>query len=261
MPVGYLKNFTSEGGTLYGYDKYKGRTFSLAKPKSVAFAWDFHTVPHPDDPAILERRLGRQFEAPALRLIKELTGRVREKAAGQLAGPIASLDNRRELARFAGLQLMRTKKQRDLMLQETKEHRFHGVTMPDEELARLAHLRLLEVYMADDFDIFVQLIGRHRLMFLSASKSKPFWITDHPVVVTRGGAGTKVDFGGIGLIEENLELHLPLTSDVMAVFVGAHIRRGVPEHMPVASGRKLPPDLQRSGIRQCPPLPLRICTN
>ena len=78
--------------------------------------------------------------------------------------------------------------------------------------------------MDDDLEWFGRAIARHRLAFTTTSAIHPYWVSDHPIIPARGKLGAKIDVGGVGLSDPNLELYLPLSWDIMAIFVGQHIQ-------------------------------------
>ncbi|MEF2279430.1 DUF4238 domain-containing protein [Deinococcus sp. YIM 134068] len=226
VPSGYLANFTTSMGGLYGYNKRTGRSFQHAKPRDVAAADHFHTDPRREDPLELERRLDREFEAPLLRVINRVLGRVRLERAGLPPhGPLVTADEQFELAKFVALQMVRTQKTRAEMEQVAPKYRTSGMTLNDEDVGRYAHLGLLEQHMQDDFAWFGGTIAQNRLTFLVPLDNQAFWVSDHPTLVGRGTDDGRAFWGGVGLKDERLELYLPLAWDVTAVFVGKHVRR------------------------------------
>jgi Protein of unknown function (DUF4238) len=224
VPQGYLRNFTTPEGWLYGYNKRTGQAFQGATPQNVAAEDYFHTDPRREDPQELERVLDRNFEAPLLRTINAVIAHVRFARTGIFkATPQHSPEEKYELAIFAALQLLRTNKTRSEMAVVSSRQRTNGMTLTDQELARYAHLELLADHLRDDFQWFASTIARNRLTFLVPPPGFSFWTSDHPVLVGRGTIDGRAFRGGVGLSNQHLELYLPLAWDVTAVFVGNHL--------------------------------------
>jgi len=229
VPQGYLRNFTVPEGWLYGYNKRTGRAFTHAKPRSVAAENDFHTDPTREDPQKLERQLAQDFESPLLKTINAVIAHVRRARADSCsAQPTLFPEEQRELAAFAALQLIRTKKSRNTMAVLAARQRTSDITVTDQTLARYAHLGLIRTQLQDEFRWFGDVIARHHLMFLVSPPESSFWTSDHPVLVGRGTEDGRAFRGGVGLNDENLELYLPLAWDVTAVFFGKHLENVPP---------------------------------
>lgn len=225
VPQGYLRNFTNAEGWFYGYNKLTGKSFSPAAPKTVAYELDFHTDSRRANPQELEHRLDREFESPLLSVIKGVIGRVRLIRGNvlPLTFPLVNADEQRKLAKFASLQLVRTPAMRNKMKERAANYRTEEDSISDEEMARLSHLGLIDTHTQSDFREFVSLIARHRMMFLMTPPQHSFVINDNPVFVGHGTDDGRAFWGNTGLKDERLELHLPLSWDVIAVFFGKHV--------------------------------------
>ncbi|ULH18041.1 DUF4238 domain-containing protein (plasmid) [Deinococcus sp. KNUC1210] len=263
VPIGYLKNFTNMQGTLCGYRKSTNMPFQFAKPRDVAAAEEFHTLPLRPNPVELEKRLDREFERPMIRTINTVLARVRLRQAGLQWGPLFTPEEHLSLAKFAALQLVRSNRMREETQGRALQYITPGVTLEAPEMGKLAHLQLLEKHMDDQFEWFGNTIGRHRLALISTTRSHPFWTSDDPVTVTRGAEGGKVTWGGVGLRDDHLELYLPLSWDVMAIFVGQHLTRRFPDLMHtrsdiVAERNRLTFATAHETVFSCNPFPPQI---
>lgn len=244
VPVGYLKNFAA-GNDFFGFNKIKQKAFPT-KPVDVAAEDYFHTDNSRADPTELETRLARQFETPLLRDINCVIRRVRLAKAGLPTNSLVTPAEHLSLAKFAALQYIRTKAVREQMLAEAHKEITAGVTLTAGELAEKAHQNFIEQHLNDDLERFGQTIARHRLVFTTTTALYPYWTSDHPIIPARGKLGPKVDVGGVGLSDPNLELYLPLAWDIMAVFVGQHLQLPYshlipdpPEHVAEVNGMLL----------------------
>ena len=222
VPVGYLKNF-AVGNNFFGFNKLKQKAFPT-RPKDVAAQNDFHTDFRRVDPTELEVRLDRQFESPMLADINRVIGRVRLARAGLPTNPLVTPSEHLSLGKFAALQYIRTRAVREKMLVEAHKEIKPGMVVTAVQLAEKAHQHFIEQHLNDNLEWFGRAIAQHRLAFTTTSALHPYWTSDHPVIPARGKPGTKIDVGGVGLSEPNLELYLPLSWDIMAIFVGPHIQ-------------------------------------
>ena len=226
VPQGYLRNFTTKGGQLHGYNKRTNSKFENAKPRDVAALENFHTDPINRDSQTLEDLLDRRLESPSIRVINSLIARIRLLRAGlKTNAPLVSTSEHVQLAKFAALQQIRTNSTRKTMESIAHKYRTANVTLLDEEIAVHAHLRLMKGHIQDDFTFFGGAVARNRLTFLIPPKGSSFWTSDHPTLVGRGTDDERAFWGGVGLNDERLELYFPLSWDIMAVFVGSHIKQ------------------------------------
>jgi hypothetical protein len=224
----YLKNFATEQGMLHGYTKRTNRIIPLAKPRDIAAEMDFHTDLDEETQAKLESKLAHNFEGPLSRTICLALSRIRSNTVDSSSRQIISQQEKLDLAKFAALQLVRTKKIRDEMFDQAKNYRTPLMTLSDIELARAAHIMLINRHIDDNFNWFGQAIARHRICFQIAPQGQYFWTNDNPVFLGRGTDDGKAFWKGVGLKDDRLELYLPLSSDITAVFVGKHIRKVPP---------------------------------
>lgn len=218
VPRSYLRHFTDAQGTLHGYSMPTNKSFTTT-PKKAAYEEYFYTDLHEDEASSLEEELQR-FEGPFASVHKSILATV-ERSTRQLP-PVITPAKKLHLAQFAALQLIRTKKTRDQMQAHAATTRTPGMTLTNEDVARGSHIGMIRTHLHSDLQVFAQAIARHRLVFLTAPPGEVFWTSDHPVTPARGLENGRVSLGG-GLGNDELELYLPLSSHVMAVFVGDHV--------------------------------------
>ena len=228
VPKGYLKNFTNEHGHLSGYVKPSLSSFSQAKPKDLAVENNFYTSIFRVNSTEIETRLNREFESPLLLVINQLISQVRLVNAELIDKLIITPDEKRALAKFAVLQLVRSKHMRDSVLASAPKYITSGMTLDAATLGKEGHLRVLEEHMNDGFRRLSDILLCHRISFLTTTRLHPYWTSDDPVTLTRAVTNGKVGWGGVGLVDKNLELYLPLSWDIMLVFAGPYIGRPIP---------------------------------
>ncbi|MCD0166364.1 DUF4238 domain-containing protein [Deinococcus sp. 12RED42] len=224
VPQVYLHNFTAISGRLCGLNLRTSTPFALARPKDVAAYTDFHNDPDWEPINQLESDLGKRYEGPAGHLLRSVLSKTRLTAAGLHGRPGITRQEHWQLAQFAALQLIRTPKMRDQMEARASRYRTPKVSLTNKELAKGAHLRIIRSHMEAGFSWFGGAIARHRLVLLVAPRGSVFWTSDAPVAVTENIGGT-LSLKDPALKSDRLELYLPLSSDVTAMFVGPHFQR------------------------------------
>jgi Protein of unknown function (DUF4238) len=218
VPRSYLRHFVDAHDQLYGYRLPTRQAFPTT-PKKAAYEEHFYTDLHEQAASALEGELAK-FEGPFASVHRAILAAV--ERSNRLQPPTITSAKKLHLAQFAALQLIRTKKTREQMDAYAATIRTPGVTLTNEELARGSHINMIRSHLQSDLRVFAQAIVRHRLIFLTAPQGEVFWTSDHPVTIARGLDSGRISLGG-GVGNDELELYLPLSSRVIAVFVGTHI--------------------------------------
>lgn len=233
VPQFYLRNFTNAAGTLYGYNKKDQEHFGPRNPKTVAKEKDFYRDIGEGAKAELETRLGK-FENQLAPAIKRILAKVNLSVAGLPGPPAIDPDDKELLAQFVALQMIRTPQTLERMIQIASDYVSPEDRVRLKELAKGAFVGTINQHLDEELDTFSQVINRHRLMFLIAAKDTSFWTNDAPVFVAKGSDDGKAYWHGIGIGDESLELYLPISSKVIAVFVGMHLDK-VPPYFRLAA--------------------------
>lgn len=223
VPAGYLRNFTDARGALHLHSKKRGTGHYPVKPTETARERHFHTQEWRADPAGLERRLDRDFESRLLPVVSGVIGRVRLHQAGLTGVQVLPEDDRLALAQFTALQMIRTRQTRDVVDRIAAEHWDPQLSLSREAFTRIGHLKVLEEHLDTNLMNLTRFLMRHAAVLLTTTPQQPFHTSDHPVMIMRGTPEGSAFWGGVGLMEPNLELNLPLSRDVTLVFVGAHL--------------------------------------
>lgn len=127
------------------------------------------------------------------------------------------------LAMLIAFQMLRTRSHRDQFLrieQQLTEHverlglsmaNFEGGYEPhDEDSLKRTHIQ----FMRESMEQFTQIIAQKDFLLLNAAEGRSFYLADNPVALHNDEPKDSI-FGNIGLAVRGIQIHLPLSSDLM----------------------------------------------
>ena len=221
VPQNYLKRFSSDGTSLWVFDKVSGKTYR-ASIKDVAQDRGFYEISageleNQDNSQAVEKYLAN-LEGTYRQVVDELLERyITEGLPDELRQPLAF---------FIALQALRTQEVRSRLNQfaTASPDDLYTRAMRDGYVGPLPERELLEqlktlseaekhATFLDPMNIFLvaeQLVNFIWLIGVHTDESYPLYTSDNPVVAQANKANDKL-FGTGGLAAEGTEIILPLT--------------------------------------------------
>lgn len=199
VPKSYLKNF---GDLIYCYDKKLGKKFR-STPTNIAVKPDFYGGEYEELPS-LETEFSK-MESFHSRSIKKL---IQKKNYYDL-----SYIEKIGICEFFGFQYLRTEQSRQNighMMNSLYEALF-SKSIPKELKVKASEKAITGMHLSSlkDYRKFSIIFFNMRFVVFENYTSIPFWTSDNPI--SKQNEYDEHPFGNLGLTNQGIEIHLPLT--------------------------------------------------
>lgn len=208
-----LKNFSKQGKDkqVFVFDKSTGNSYTSAIRKAA----------HESDFNVLEINGEKINFEEVFQKIDTLTASITKKIIHSESLTILSEEEIYNLIEITLVQLLRTKLKRTSLIELSEQLRQWAqqiIPSLDEDfnygVIGENEARLIMLSQLSRVEELIPLLSSKTILLLKASKSKPFLISDNPVVLYNN-----VAFGDLGLASKGIEIYFPVSSTLCIAFL------------------------------------------